>query len=586
MPELSGDPLQIAGKEIFTNIGLECCTMLNQSQLLDIHPTGSFSSNEHLEIDYLIPYKSYCLVGEITSRSNRQDVSKKYQKFRNHFNLLSEHISPNLWNILGVPPAVQRDFRDVTKLKGFFISTSLQRFDVNFFNVANILPIFKTDWELLKAYSESIGNFAREHFLSKFGVIDTSWHQSIDLHETNHIFIVTNNKKIASNVGLADIFTFEVSPYDILPVTQVFRRDLLPTLTSSITMDYQRPLLLDKLRTIRENLLSDEDFIFPSSILVVLSQACSYSPTEKALRIPLKYGSISVIDGQHRLFSYASEEVRNRLQDRNRIMVTAIKFHETDEKIVYRYSAKTFIEINTNQTPVPRTHLDAIAYDLLDEKSPRAIAAKILLELNERKGSKLYGLFDTNKTGLGIIKVTTVLMSLKSITNLDLINRVQNARVANMENLRRGYENLFGNDDTSISISDLVNTDVFIDRGVSCLERYFNHVGSIFTLDWPKRGKENISSLKFAKMISGFVKLLWKDFIYNGVTWDEVQNELEKIRDNVLEVRNMKLYDEIIFDPSNQHIPNAIHRDYEHYRFLSENRQKPTSIQDVISRGN
>lgn len=578
MPISNGEVIQREGKTIFINIGLKCCSNLNQTRLLDIDPGGSHSSNEHLEIDYLIPYEGYCLVGEITSRASKRDVERKYQKFRNHFIFLERNISANLWQLLGVPKAMERDFRGITELRGFFISTTLQRFDVNLSKVANVARLFKVDWELLTAYSQSIGSFAKDHFLSRFGAIDPKWHRSLELHQDSHDLMVTKDKRVASGVGLSDVFTFEISPYEVLPIAQVFRRDLLPTLTSAIAMEYQRPLLPHKLEAIRNNLLVDEDFIFPSSILVVLSNDCRYSATDKVLRIPLKYGSISVIDGQHRLFSYANDEVMTRLGNRNRIMVTAIKFHATNIDTVFRHSARTFVEINTNQTPVPRTHLDAIAYDILGETTPRAIAAKVILEANERKGSKLYGLFDTNRTGLGIIQVTTVLMSLKAIMNKEFIDRLQSTRSDRLEIIRRGYENLFGSEIIQFSTpQDLIS------KGVICLEHYFNCVGSIFYLDWPERGVEKNTSLKFAKMISAFIKLLWKDFLQEGLTWNDVRIELEQIRSNVMRLRNMGKYEEILFDPNHPDIPNADQRDYDHYHFLSENRKEPTSIRDVIN---
>jgi len=579
MPELSGEVLQDKGKTIFLNMGLKCCTNLNQTRLLNIDPNGSYSSNEHLEIDYLIPYGSYCLVGEITSRTTKRDVERKYQKYRDHFNFLTRNISTDLWRLLGAPPSMERDFRNINELRGFFISTSLQRFDVNLSEVTNIVRLFKVDWGLLIAYSQSIGSFAKDNFLSRFGAIDPRWNLSLDLHQDTNDLLVTKDKKIASGVGLADIFTFEVSPYQILPVTQVFRRDLLPTLTSTTTMDYQRPLLPHKLKAIRDNLLVDEDFIFPSSILVVLSNECHYSAGDKSLQIPLRYGSISVIDGQHRLFSYANEVVKNKLEPNCKIMVTAIQFKDADANTIFKHSARTFVEINTNQTVVPRTHLDAIAYDILGEITPRAIAAKIILEANERPGSRLYGLFDTNKTGLGIIQVTTVLMSLKAITNTERIENIWRANAVRLVNIRKGYENLFG-----AEIAQLSSPNELIIRGVACLERYFNHVGFIFHHDWPERGEDKKTSLKFAKMISAFIKLLWKDFIQNGLTWDDVCRELEQIRSNVMRLRNMGSYEDILFDPTHQDIPNADQRDYEHYRFLSKNRKKPTSIQEVFKK--
>ena len=57
--------------------------------------------------------------------------------------------------------------------------------------------------------------------------------------------------------------------------------------------DYQRPLDYDKLEQIRKNLLTNQDFMFPSNIMVILSQECCYTKdgqNQKHLYIPDKYG--------------------------------------------------------------------------------------------------------------------------------------------------------------------------------------------------------------------------------------------------------------------------------------------------------
>ena len=68
---------------------------------------------------------------------------------------------------------------------------------------------------------------------------------------------------------------------------------------------------------------------------------------------------------------------------------------------------------------------------------------------------------------------------------------------------RRGYEHLF-----NASVEQLCDPEELITQGVVCLEHYFNLVGRILEHDWPQRGVDRNTSLKYAKMIAGFVKLL------------------------------------------------------------------------------
>jgi hypothetical protein len=50
----------------------------------------------------------------------------------------------------------------------------------------------------------------------------------------------------------------------------------------------------------RENLLTDLDFIYPNSVLAVLLTDWQYSEAGNELTVKKKYGAISIIDGQHR----------------------------------------------------------------------------------------------------------------------------------------------------------------------------------------------------------------------------------------------------------------------------------------------
>ncbi len=139
MVHASGNELEDLGREVFTRMGLLCINPRTQAPLADLDPAGSYSPNENLELDYLIPYENTCLVGEITARGNSDKVKGKYARFRGQFNMVNRlSLNERLWSILGVPTEQLRAFRQVTQIKGFFISTRLQRFDVNLSSVGRV----------------------------------------------------------------------------------------------------------------------------------------------------------------------------------------------------------------------------------------------------------------------------------------------------------------------------------------------------------------------------------------------------------------------------------------------------------------
>lgn len=578
MTQLSGQELEIFGQKVFTDMGFSCIRTAKNVNLKSLCPE-LYSSGENCEFDYLIPYKQKCFVGEITARTGPGDVKNKHKRFRNYFQCLQNvAFTDDLWKKLGVRPEDLRLFREVNEFHGFFICTELQRFDVDIQPVERIAHIYAKEWDTLVEYSECIGEYAQYPFLHAFGDISQLRKSTIDIGAAYHSLVRTPNKRIASgDTGLTDIYTFDISPYDLLPIARVYRRDMLPDLTRQSSSQYQRPLVRDKMQQIRERLLHDPDFMFPNSILVVLSSKCKYDTEERLLKLPVVYGAISVIDGQHRLFSYANSEVETRMKRDCKIMVSAVQFKGVNEKDTQRFSAKTFIEINTNQTTVKRSHLDAIRYSLLGETSPRSLAAQVILRLNERKG-KCYGLFDTSQTKLGIISVTTILGTLSPLIRLEDMKRLQAPTRTSQRNKCQGYKNLFG----VSSLSELDNSDTLINRGVQCLEQYFSRIEQTFPKDWPQRGKTSSSSLYFAKVIAGFIRLL-KCFIEEGLDWNQVQDELNQIKSNVMKLRGMQTYDSILFDSGDPKIPDSKPSVGEVFEFLNQNRQEqePVSIQNI-----
>lgn len=577
MTELSGEELENYGKEIFEKIGLICINTFCQVPLLEIDPEGSYSSGEHLEFDFLIPYGDICLIGEITARSDPADVEKKYRSFRRHYNLVTGlDLNEDKWLRLGVPTERLGSFENIDEFRGFFITTSMERFDVSLSAVPNIALFYRIDWKLTIEYTESIGEYTKHHFLDVFNIQHSvpgrDW---LRLSQDSDDLVCASRKRIASGeVGLADVYTFRISPYKLLPLAKVFRRDELPDLSLSSPDNYQRPLLPAKLNSIRRKLRRDPEFMFPNSILVVLSSECEVTRSG-TLRIPQNYAALSIIDGQHRLFSYADKGIRER-NEGSQIMVTAIRFRDADDATINEYSARAFVEINTNQTRVSRSHLDAIAYPILGETTPRAIAAQIILKANERRGSSLYGFFETTQTGLGIVRATTVLMALKTITSIKKIKRLRDAQRGSTLIKKQGYENLFDR-----PLEELTDAETLIQQGVICFEHYFNLVKSTFHHDWPERGENNESSLAYSKMIAGFVKLL-RLFIQEGLDWKSVKTELAQIRANLMELRNVAAYDTMLFDPTHDTIPDSHPRAHDDYRFLRANRQEPTTIQNWL----
>ena len=469
---LSERDLERVGHQIFVNMGLSCIYPLNQVRILDIDPEGPHGADDHLEVDYLIPYGEYCLIGEITGRSDDRRVRRKYRQFRTHLNILrNADLDADFWSLLGVQQIQIREFRAVRHLIGFFMTNRFEIFDLDLEATPTISCFYRSDCALLEEYADCIGEYSKHHFLRIFNIMEGRGNRPLEINRVDHNLIISQGKQIVSgNVPQADIYTFEINPYHILQFAHVYRRDELPSLASEEDENFQRTLIPKKVTEIRQNLLTNPDFMFPNSILAVLSDQCRFDNDTDSLIIPQTYESISIIDGQHRLFSYANANVRERMDDTCRIIVTAILFEGANAEHIQKYSAKAFVEINRNQTGIQRKHLDAIAYDLLGETDARALAAKILFDANNRRRHSLFGLFETNKRLTGILKATTIISSLRSLTNINEFRRLIRVRDGSGRyTLRTGYLNFYGVE----NIEDLTNPELVIQQGITGLVRYF-----------------------------------------------------------------------------------------------------------------
>jgi hypothetical protein len=231
---LQGRELEDFGNQLFSEMGLKCVGHLSDNvRLRDINPRGAYSPNTNTELDYLVAHRvssqrSLCLVGEITGRSDSRDVERKFERFRRAFDAVREAgISPPLLRTLGVPTEETRYFRNVADIYGFFVARGLERFDTNLSPPEKIAVFYKADWERLQDYRQCITTHALTPFLDAFGF-------PFRLHAHPYQFEASEitNRKIVSHVDHdATVYSFHASPYDLLNLCRIFRRDSLPDLS-------------------------------------------------------------------------------------------------------------------------------------------------------------------------------------------------------------------------------------------------------------------------------------------------------------------------------------------------------------------
>ena len=506
-------------------MGIECYGEHEQIPLSRLYP--EMPPDEHFEIDIVALIGNICILIEVTIQQERN--RDKIRRFIQHCNLIKNYEGNQrdlFSHFSGIPKNKLYNFMGITDWRYLYVGTSseLIRKDITArrFAGTNQLHIFNEEnWEYFKMLEHTIKEAAQYEL---FAAIDIN---PSDIGDSSLGGVVLTkpcleltNKTLFSgqNQVLANLFVVTFTPNELLRIARVLRFQGQPMAISSETSSttqsggYQRILIPDKLKNIRKFVNDDPKVAFPTNLTIVLSNECEKRDHE--LHIPSKYASIDIIDGQHRLFSYAlaSERVRNEA----RLIATAIKFNTSNTQEINQYAASTFITINSEQTRVKRDLIYLISYDVLDHKTPESIAAKIFKVCDSKPNGVLTGIFalsafiKKNKFGETPIAITLIIKELSRISKMDRLEAINV---------------ILGNQEVNFS-----NSDVLIQIGAQLLEKYFSQVKTVFSGDWGN----STSLIMSAKYIGGFIRLL-DTFVKEKLTVNQMYQELEAIKYNILQ---------------------------------------------------
>lgn len=569
--------LETDGLTVLGDMDLMCFGDLGDVPACAVAPNAMVSRQENLEFDYFVLHRGVCLVGEISGLSNESDLRRKYRTFCQNVRLLASADRMHRFDPFQIPREARHLFREVRSVQAFFIAAQLERFDVDLGPIAGVSVLYHSDWQTLASYATAFRRYAQGPFFRLVGVNDV-WDAERDLRfeAQGHNLLRLPSRFVAGGLEVrADVFTMVTSPADLLEVAEVFRRELMPIVAVDTRNRYQRPLDFAKLAKMRE-LIIREDFMFPNSILVALDSACRYDQQDGRLYVPMIYGAVSVIDGQHRLYAYAMREVPDEIRRNARILVTALKFDTEVAEELLRSSARAFVEINRTQKRISSNHIDEIAYPVLGEDYPRALAAQVILRANQRPRGSLSGLFRSSQTTAGVYHAATVIAHLAGSLNLGTIASLISADGTDKALRRQGYESLFGT-----KVEQLAQAPELIERAAGCLQRYFDIVARVFASDWPRRGEANDSSLGYTKVFAAFVRLL-SEFIREGLDWCRVELELTRIRCNILAARGVDPdRTPLVLDRTDPTVPDDQPSVTDTFKYLSANRSAPTTISEI-----
>jgi len=479
-----------------------------------------------VQIDIVAKIGSIGFLIEVTTQKEKNE--DKIKKFISKYRAVKDSTLPNneLMNLFpGIPPEKKETFYEIKEWRAVYMGTSIDlvykeiRPD-EFTDSEGLTIINIDDWNYITALKKAIGKYARFEFISFLGLNPDEVEDIKDCDEYFDFHRV-KERNVTNDSLKAEIFLFDVSPDFLLRTCRVFRFVGLPLKDSKLY--YQRMLNQRKLNKIREFIGNSPKRSFPTPITVVLPSKAKPKKRngKNKLSIPIKYGSLDVIDGQHRLYAYASPDVSQNIREKAKLLVNGIKFKTDKPEEIKQLSARTFIDINREQTKVKTSLLYLIGYDVMGVRSDEYIAGKIISLCTQDKNSSLYDLFEgrviRRKSKLGIQRTSIV-----EVTNA-LANIIRKMRDPDNSKFQDNIAKMLGKDEISTKESEVIKF------GKKLVNKYFNRVKNVLPNDW----EEETESVIFrSKYMATFIHLLL-DSIEKGYTFTEIEKRLKKISDNL-----------------------------------------------------
>ncbi len=244
---------------------------------------------------------------------------------------------------------------------------------------------------------------------------------------------------IKGKMGGHTYYSFSIEPEKLLKIGYVLHRNkaninMMPT--------YQRIIKKYRLKSVHE-FIDNKKGYFPNSIIISIdsgrNKELSFDRANTQvknsisdigiLHLPKSYRSAFIIDGQHRLYGYASSEYKSK----NSIPVVAFVDLAREEQV------KLFMQINENQKAVSKNLRTTLNADLLWTSSnyleqQKALRSRISIILGESRNSALF-----DKISIGEDRRTITQEAFdKSLNQSNFLGKVSKSKIEKLGTFYNG----------------------------------------------------------------------------------------------------------------------------------------------------
>ncbi|MBO1927197.1 DGQHR domain-containing protein [Thiomicrorhabdus sp. 6S2-11] len=209
---------------------------------------------------------------------------------------------------------------------------------------------------------------------------------------------------LEARFGDTPTFTFTMKVKDLMSIYYVAVRGI-----DKVDGAVQRVLNKRRISDIKEFILGGHTF-FNSFILNWTDE--NYAPTfnDGLIELPIMNSSAQVIDGQHRIAGFEAAMEDDESVGERDIIITLCMNLSTQK------AAEIFLNINTEQKPVPKSLMYDLFGEVIDDESHAVNrSTDIARHLNDDPESPLYKLikFPGSPRGVGSIELSTFVSSIK-----------------------------------------------------------------------------------------------------------------------------------------------------------------------------
>ena len=523
--------LETAVCSLLQSCDIDCCLIDGNVKMKELGIKID-DPNQNIEFDILAVVENVGIIFETTTQS--EGNKKKIDKFMNKINNFVAAHKQNTLNLnvfTKIPDHIQSKLPDIKEWRFVYIGTSeeleIKKIDSSKFpNSKNTVILNAKVLEYLQYLEECLGTFARNDVLSHLKITPIDPEAPRENLEITAIKL--ENKKISGSIN-ADVFLFQIPASDLLYLAHVPRYGYDDDTIQDTHINYQRLLKKEKLQDITKLIKKGQgSYSFPNTVTVVLPDDIHISEEGKSVKqliIPCSRRSIKIIDGQHRIFAYARSELSDEHLKKSKIMAVGLKFSKKSQQ--NKEEAKIFVEINREQTKVPRDLILLLGYPVLGETTPIALSAHVISKLNDEAGGALQNILATKPHLIksSKSKPIEIVMISKELSKMFKDKKIKN-------NLPQKN----------------------IDELYKITSKYFRILKNNFGDDWQDRNSLIFSS----KYLAAFMRLL-VEYNKRKYSQDTIGKKIQKLKkklvEDILQSEDGRLKYTIVFSRNYKNIP-------------------------------